>query len=253
MKAGKIIILIFLALFGIVLILGAIGPKKVSVERSITIDQPVSMVFKYATNYNHTLEWNPWMDQDPKAKHTYTGKPGKKGSRWTWEGEKIGKGYLEIQKVIPNQRVVSELKFIEPWESLSKDIRKFEETASGTKVTWITTSELSFPIERIVGFFMEGMMGGDLEQGLKNLKAYCDKQARLAPVFKTIEIEGMTCNGCEKTIEKEITKLPGVLSVEASHQKGLAKVKVDSSRFNQKDYEKAIEGVGYKMLGVKKP
>ncbi|MCF8333844.1 MAG: cation transporter, partial [Bacteroidales bacterium] len=86
---------------------------------------------------------------------------------------------------------------------------------------------------------------------LSNLKEYAKKQAHLQPVSKTIHIEGMTCSGCEKTIKKAIKKLPGVMDVSASHQEGMAKVKVDSSRFNPSDYKKAIEKVGYKMLEVK--
>lgn len=248
---GKIVIFIFIGLFAIILIAGALGPKEVQVKREIIIDQPVSVVFEYATEYKHMLNWNPWMEKDPNAKHTIRGETGKPGNRWTWEGENVGKGYLEIKEVEHNEKVVSELKFSEPWESNSKDIRMFEETSNGTKVVWITKSELSFPIERIIGFFMDSMMGGNLNKGLQNLQQYANEQATTVPVVKTLEIEGMTCNGCEKTIQKAIRNIPGVMEVDASHKNGIAKVKVDSSRFNPAEYKSAVEGVGYKMLGVK--
>lgn len=248
---GKIIIYIFLGLFAIILIAGALGPKEVKIKRSIVIDQPVPDVFEYATDYNHMLKWNPRMKKDSIVNQTITGEPGKEGSRWTWEGESVGKGYIEIKEIIPNKKVVSEMRFIEPWESKTTEIREFEKTNEGTQVTWISKSELSFPIERIVGFFMDDMMGSDLSQGLKNLKKYANRQANLVPVIKTIEIEGMTCNGCEKTINKALKKLPGVMEVEASHKKGIATVKVDSSTFAPNEYKKAIEKVGYKMLNIK--
>lgn len=245
---GKVVIFIFLGIFVIILIAGLLGPKKVRVEKSITINQPISQVFEYAADFNHMLKWNPWVEQDPQAKHTISGEPGEPGSRWTWQGESIGKGYYEIKDLVPNKKIVSDLKFIDPWESQSEDIRKFEKSSSGTKVIWVTESELSYPIERIVGFFMDDMMGKNLEHGLKNLKQYANKQASLVPVIKKLEIEGMTCNGCENTIKKAIKKLPGVVEVSASHKKGIATVKVDSSAFNPDDYKKAIEKVGYKML-----
>ena len=249
-NTGKVIIFIFLGLFALILIAGAIGPQKVSVKRTTVIDQPVSQVFEYATDFNHMLNWTPWVEQDPQANHTIKGDAGKEGSRWAWEGEELGKGYLEIKEIEHNKKVVSELKFIKPWESQSTDIRKFEETPRGTKVTWITESHLSYPIERIVGFFMDNMMDSNLSQGLSNLKEYAKKQANLKPVTKTIHIEGMTCNGCEKTIKKSIKDLPGVMEVSASHQEGIAKVKVDSSRFQPTDYKKAVEDVGYKILEI---
>ena len=248
---GKTIIFILIGFFALILIAGALGPKKMEVERSVSINQPVSEVFKYTSIYQHRINWNPWLEQDPDARLTFEGEPGKPGNRWTWDGDALGKGYLEIQEVKNNQKLVSELKFTEPWESQSTDIRKFEETPQGTKVIWIIRSKLSYPIERIVGIFMSNRMGTTISKGLKNLEVYANQQASMTPVIKTIEIEGMTCNGCEKTIQKAINTLPGVIDVKASHKEGIATIKVDSNRFNPSDYRNAIEGVGYKMEDVK--
>lgn len=248
---GKTIIFILIGFFALILIAGALGPKKMEVKRSITINQPVSEIFNYTTDYQHRLNWNPWLEQDPNARHTFQGESGQPGNRWTWSGEQIGKGYLEIKEIKNNKKLVSDLKFTEPWESQSIDIRKFEETPQGTKVIWITRSELSYPIERIVGIFMNNRMGSTISKGLQNLKNYANQQATMIPVIKTIEIDGMTCNGCEKTIQKTINNQPGVLEVNASHKKGIATVKVDSSQFDPSDYRKAIQGVGYSMKGVK--
>jgi len=250
-NVGKIIIFIFLGLFGIILIAGLLGPKEVSVEKSITIDQPISQVFEYASDFNHMIKWNPLMEQDPQAKHTISGKSGKPGSRWSWQGESVGKGYYEIKEIVPNKKIVSDLKFIKPWESHSKDIRKFKKTAQGTEVIWIAQSELSYPIERLVGIFMDERLGATINKGLENLKDYANQQASMTPIIKTIKIEGMTCTGCEKTIQKAINTLPGVIDVKASHKDSIATIKVDSNRFNPSDYRNAIEGVGYKMEGIK--
>lgn len=41
-------------------------------------------------------------------------------------------------------------------------------------------------------------------------------------------ISGMTCSGCERTLERAVSRLKGVESVQANHQKGLLEVAFSS-------------------------
>lgn len=173
------------------------------------------------------------------------------GSKWLWAGDEIGEGYLQIEEIVPGQKVVSTLKFTEPSQSAATDIRMVEPTEGGSIVTWRNTTDLSYPFERLVGYAMSGMMENNLNDGLTNLKDYVNKQVTMNPVTVTIGIEGMTCSGCENTIKKRLGKLPGVMNVEASHEAKEAVVKVDSAQFNYEDYKSAIQEVGYKPLGIK--
>lgn len=251
MKAGKIIIYILLGLFAIVLLTALMVPKKMDVKKTVVIKHSPAKVFPYMASFEHMLKWNPWNDLDPDAKNTIEGGPMAVGSKWVWNGEKIGKGYLQIEELVPGKKVVSSLKFTEPSQSAATDIRTVEKVDGGSLVTWRNTTELSYPLERLVGYVMSGVMEKNLDEGLRNLKNYVNQQVSMNPVAVTIGIEGMTCSGCENTIKKRLGKLPGVMNVEASHEAKEAVIKVDSAQFNYEEYKSAIEEVGYKPLGVK--
>nr|WP_319400286.1 cation transporter [uncultured Carboxylicivirga sp.] len=62
-----------------------------------------------------------------------------------------------------------------------------------------------------------------------------------------MNIEGMTCEGCEVTIERGLLKLDGVIEVKADHNTGIAKVKVDTVNLNRDDITRIINKVGYRV------
>tara|TARA_R100000935_G_scaffold15310_1_gene30464 strand:+ start:6504 stop:7109 length:606 start_codon:yes stop_codon:yes gene_type:complete len=64
-------------------------------------------------------------------------------------------------------------------------------------------------------------------------------------------IDGMTCNGCAVHVKGEINKLPGIVSVEASYEKGNAEVEFDASKVSAKDIKEAIDATGYTVTGMK--
>jgi len=69
--------------------------------------------------------------------------------------------------------------------------------------------------------------------------------------FLEISVEGMTCTGCENSVEKSVLALEGVLDVEASHIDKTALVKYDKTRANPNDMMTKINDKGYEALGYK--
>lgn len=63
-----------------------------------------------------------------------------------------------------------------------------------------------------------------------------------------IAVDGMTCNGCENTVQGELMKLDGVGEVKASFVNKLVQVKVDTSVTKLNELENHIEKVGYKII-----
>lgn len=250
-KAGKIIIYILLALFALIFVVAAFIPKNFEVKESVMIPASVESVFELTNNYDHMLKWNPWTEMDPESKNTITGNAITPGYTWSWEGEKVGIGYLAVTEVIPNQKVTSKLVFTSPNESEMIDIRTFEQIDGTTQVSWMMKDEMSYPFERLVSLMIKPMLQQNLSNGLENLKTYAKKVQQMKPVAITIGIEGMTCSGCENTIISELSKLPGVTSVKASHVEKTAVINVDSTQFNYNDYKNSIENVGYTALGIK--
>lgn len=66
---------------------------------------------------------------------------------------------------------------------------------------------------------------------------------------KTIAIEGMMCKNCSGHVTKALEALPGVSKAEVSHETGKAVVTVSGAVANG-DLSAAVEGEGYKVLGI---
>ncbi len=61
-------------------------------------------------------------------------------------------------------------------------------------------------------------------------------------------IEGMTCIGCEESVDYTLRKQEGVLSAVSSYESGIAYVKYDKSKVKPEQLAQAIEDeVGYKV------
>jgi len=73
----------------------------------------------------------------------------------------------------------------------------------------------------------------------------------LTPVAYEIVIEGMTCTGCEETIEGSINKLEGIKMVEADHLGGIANIQFFTEKTDTAAIRKAITGSGYKVVAFK--
>lgn len=70
----------------------------------------------------------------------------------------------------------SRVEFTAPQPMVSWDNWEFTATAKGTRVKWWSEGELDYPIGRIFGLFIEGMLGPTFEKGLLNLKRISEQQ-----------------------------------------------------------------------------
>jgi copper chaperone CopZ len=60
-----------------------------------------------------------------------------------------------------------------------------------------------------------------------------------------INIEGMSCMGCENTIQETILAFDGVYSTKADHEKGIAVLEFDSTKVDVANVKLAINDLGY--------
>jgi copper chaperone CopZ len=69
-------------------------------------------------------------------------------------------------------------------------------------------------------------------------------------LIQTIElnIDGMTCTGCEDHIKYVVAQEAGYIEVEASYQKGIAVIKYDKSLTNKKNIINSISKTGYQVI-----
>lgn len=64
---------------------------------------------------------------------------------------------------------------------------------------------------------------------------------------KTIQlnVSGMTCEGCENTVESALTKVDGVVTAEASYVKSVASVSYDTTKVKRELLTETINNLGY--------
>ena len=65
----------------------------------------------------------------------------------------------------------------------------------------------------------------------------------------TLNVEGMTCEGCENSVKAGVESLEGISTVEASFEEGWTKVKYDKSTTTIAEIEGKITDTGYEVKG----
>jgi copper chaperone len=77
-----------------------------------------------------------------------------------------------------------------------------------------------------------------------------DQEALAAEwVEVTLNVEGMTCDGCENAIKAGLESLEGIATVESSHEEAWTKVKYDKNLTSVEDIEAKITDTGYEVKG----
>ena len=63
-----------------------------------------------------------------------------------------------------------------------------------------------------------------------------------------VDVEGMTCAGCERRIEQALSRVPGVVRARADHVRGTAEAGFAAGTADRGALERAIEASGYRVL-----
>jgi len=79
-----------------------------------------------------------------------------------------------------------------------------------------------------------------------------DQPAKKSEVaaLKSIELHvtGMTCEGCENSVEKALSGVEGVVAAEASHLKELTTISYDTTKVKPEVLAETINNLGYKVV-----
>jgi mercuric ion transport protein len=66
-------------------------------------------------------------------------------------------------------------------------------------------------------------------------------------------VEGMTCSGCERAIQRIVSNLEGVESAKADLQSSTVYLEYDAGKVNIERIKSAINKIGYKIVGERPP
>ncbi|MGQ0543454.1 MAG: SRPBCC family protein [Blastocatellia bacterium] len=172
---GLIIVLFVVGIIALVMF----SPTDFKVEREITINKPKSEVFAYARQIKKQNEWGPWYKKEPTMKQEFRGKDGEVGFIAYWKGETqdTGEGEQEIKKIVDGERIDTELRFKQPFESKADAYLITEAVGENqTKVKWGFTSSMPRPMNLfLVLMDMDAAIGKDYQDGLASLKTILEK------------------------------------------------------------------------------
>jgi hypothetical protein len=159
----------------IVLLIAAIGflffPSHIHVDRSVTVSRKPAEAFDYVQRFSNWNKWSPWYERDPRATYTFEGPEQGAGAvmRWESDNKEVGKGSMTITEAKPDSVIRIGLNFMENGVANSSFV--FTPEGEGTIITWNFDVEAGVnPLMRILGSFMDGMIGKEYEKGLSNLK-----------------------------------------------------------------------------------
>ena len=170
---------ILIAVLVIFLILLLAAPKKYDVHRSIQIKAPLAEIFTYLKHVKNQDHWSPWKKRDPNMKQTDTGVDGTIGfiTKWESDHKQVGSGEQELKKIVENERIETEIRFLKPWKSVSTGyftVSKIDHET--TNVMWGFHGTHKLPANLFAMFFnMDKAVGKDFDEGLADLKKLLEK------------------------------------------------------------------------------
>jgi len=189
MKILKKIMIVVVALAAIYIVLALVGPSNYKVSREIKIAASIDDVFNQTTIYANWAAWSAWAKADTAAKYIIENDNQVVGATMGWEGEISGKGSMTTTEIVPNEKFIYELSFVEPFTMTSHGGFLYEQDGDSVLVKWYDEGVFGFMIRPMMLFMdIEGKLGPMFEQGLADMKKICESISAKSPV-EIIEME----------------------------------------------------------------
>lgn len=164
----------------LLLLIAAVMKKGYAVERSIIVDKPLDVTYHHMSSLEFQDSWSKWANIDPDMKKQYIGTDRTVGftSKWSSPHKSVGEGEQEITKLIPNERMETEIRFFKPFKATCPgyfNVKAVNENQ--TKVEWGFSGNMPYPMNIMLGLMkMEATLGKDFEEGLQNMKKKIEAQ-----------------------------------------------------------------------------
>lgn len=140
-----------------------------TIQKTLFIQRPIDEVYACVRDFQQWKTWSPWIIAEPDCPVTASSD----GRFYSWDGQVIGAGNMELRDLSVPRSVDYILTFLRPWKSVS-DVRfEFVEQEGGTQLTWRMKGSLPFFMFFMKGS-MEAMVGMDYERGLRMLKDHLE-------------------------------------------------------------------------------
>lgn len=134
------------------------------VTRSIEIAAPQEKILPLVADFRNWPQWSPWLVAEPETQLRFSDD----GKFYRWEGKITGTGEVRITDETLDS-LGMDLVFIKPFPASNRTGFRFEETGTGTRVTWTMDGSLPFFLFFMVKS-MTAYVGADFARGLLMLK-----------------------------------------------------------------------------------
>ena len=163
-------------LAGVVAYAAATQPDTFRVQRAMTIAAPPEKLVGILSDLKRGAEWSPYEKRDPAMKKTFSGPATGPGSKLEWDGNSdVGAGSLTVAEVTP-AKVTLNLAMSRPMNANNVVEYTFAPQGNATNMTWAMHGPMPL-VSKVICVFMDfdKMIGTDMENGLKDLKALAER------------------------------------------------------------------------------
>lgn len=178
-------ILFLLSIILLLVVIGAILPSSYHVERSVIIQKPSKVIFPYL---NNVQKWPVWtslnQNKDFSLEQTFFGPPQGIGSGMTYQGDKLGKGKIEIIDNELNDHVSYSL-LINNRFNTQGNIQLITISDSSAQVSISLDGDVGFHLpNRYIILLMDNIAGSLFQESLIHLKSIVEAK-------KTLPVSGL--------------------------------------------------------------
>lgn len=160
----------------LVLIVALFVKKSYVIERKIKIGKPKQQVFDYIKLIGNSEHYSKWVMLDPNSRRKRRGTDGTVGFVYAWDSDvkSVGKGEQEIIAIEEGESVQHQIRFEKPFKGEAIATMRVNGNGS-TIVVWTFSSAMKYPMNIMMLFNFEKMLGDDMQESLQNLKTQLEK------------------------------------------------------------------------------
>lgn len=146
-------------------------------DASLDIQAPAQAVFDRMNDLSRFNDWNPFPSMDPSTVSQHEGPASGPGAVFAYEGERLGKGRMEIASSTAPERIDIAMTF---WRggsaSHAKSAFVLVSKGSATEVHWTFDAERGFGMYVLGKLMFDRMMTKTFSGGLASLKALVEAE-----------------------------------------------------------------------------
>jgi effector-binding domain-containing protein len=156
-------------------------------------------------------EWSPWVIYELDCNFEYSETNGEEGSWYSWDGQRIGAGTLELTELMPPSEIEAKLVFKRPNRSTNSISFRIEPSGVGTEVSWKMQGHMPLMLKPMIPRIQK-MLKNDFEIGLIRLNALLDPEAAGMRLEFPGTIELPAQSYVSRGFESEAQNLPEIMS-----------------------------------------